>query len=192
MRAELRGCVRWAAICLLAAGMVSGPALSLVRAAGDYEIDIKGTLQIIKPSKSGEPVVLTGEPDVTYRIIFQYRDPSSEGVSFLDRAAQVTDGQFEIQGLRGDKVYRVNVERVIFDESLPGGRKVEIVPLSIPPDLFLETPAAPDSATPPAPVEIELALAGAARTGEEGQALLFQYNGKEVRLATMTVAPPVS
>ncbi len=196
MQAGFRHRTRGVLLCLAASAMLACAAVSAAFAASDYEVDIQGALQITDPPGSGGAAPVASEPDVSYRVIFQYQEPGTaagpQGLSFLDRVAQVTDGKFEIQGLRGNKVYRVTVERVTFSPAAPGGAIRELIPLDIPPDFFLQAPVSPEGGTPPTPVEVDLALGSPSRADSLGRALSFLYNGKDVMMAALTEAPPVS
>ncbi len=178
MRAKAPDPVRSAGLCCLALLVLVG-ASGTAFAASEYVLDVTGTMAL-----SGEPVrPVTGNRVVQYWVIFQYREPGVEGASFQDRIAQVTDGTFEVEGLLRNKVYRVIVQRVIIDSTLPGGGLRETLPLNIPVDFWKTVQVAP-GAPPPAPVVVDLAIA--APTNEPGPSLSFQYNGKEVRLAAYT------
>jgi len=96
-----------------------------------------------------------------------------------------------VSDLRPDKVYRVVVQRVIIDPSLPGGGSREEIPLYVPADFWASVEISP-KAPPPEPVKIELAVAAPGGSNEPPRSLLLQYNGKEVRLAAFTAEPGVS
>ncbi len=195
MQSKVRGHMSAPVVCaaLVAAWLGAGTS---ARAAGSYEIDIQGTLEILGASGTGQAVPVQDEQDVSYRVIFQYQEPGEapglQGLSFLDRVAQVTDGRFEIAGLRGNKVYRVTVERVVFTPSAPGGAIRELIRLDVPPDFFLQSPLPPGSGVPAAPVEVRLALGSAGKAETAARALSFLYNGQDVMMAALTEAPPVS
>ena len=175
-------------ISCLAILLIAGGTRSAV-AGGEYLLDIKGTVEIVgepSPSKSAG----SGR-EVHYWVCFQYREPGVEGPSFLDRPAQVEDGRFEVEGLQPDKVYRVFVQRVIVDPSLPGGGSREEMPLYVPSDFWKTVEVGPQA--PPAdPLRIELAVAGPEGSDEPPRSLSLQYHGKEVRLAAFTGGPGVS
>jgi hypothetical protein len=187
--------VSGALVCLAIAALWAGASRS-AWAAGDYEIDIQGTLEILGPAGSSQSTPAPDEQDVSYQVIFQYQEPGAaagpQGLSFLDRVAQVSEGKFEIKELRGNKVYRVTVERVVFSPSAPGGAVRELIPLDIPPDFFLQTPLPPGAAIPPTPVEVPLALGSAGKAETTARALSFLYNGQDVMMSARTEAPPVS
>lgn len=175
-------------VCFLATVLLlSGPRAAL--ASSEYVLDIKGTLELV-----GERADRAGAGSgrvVQYWVIFQYREPGVEGPSFQDRIVQVEDKKFEVEGLLRDKVYRIFVQRVVVDPSLPGGGSREEIPLFLPDD-FWRTIAVSPQAPPPSPAEIDLAVTAPDSTSHPPRSLSFQYNGKEIRLAAYAAAPGVS
>ncbi len=181
---RLRALLRLCATLPLLVCFASPPA-----AARDYEIDVRGALQTYKKGMFGrtKPV---DEPDVSYRIVFRYREPDSVGFSAWDRSAQIDgDGRFEIAGLRGNRVYQVYVERIAFAAEGGGAPVVETVPLDVPPDFFLTTPVPADAPSAAVEVAVELPLTERDKVVADAPSLSFQYNGKEVRIAAIVLAP---
>lgn len=158
-------------------------------AGSEYLLDIAGTVEIL-----GEPdQKANAHPDreVHYWVFFQYRDPTVAGPSYLDRPAQVEDGHFNVEGLYPDKVYRVFIQRVIIDPSLPGGASREEIPLFVPADFWKTVEVGPQG-PPVEPLKIDLAVVSPDAANESPTSLSLQYHGKEVRLAAFAAGPGVS
>jgi hypothetical protein len=173
----------------LAAGLFACAAAVSTVGAVEYEVDLKGTIEIASKSNPAKTTRIKSENDVTYKVVFEYQEPGSTGGSFLDREAVVdSDGWFEVEKLRGNKVYRITVTR---EDFLSDGRVItQVVPFQIPPDLFEEIalPAGEEIAGRSVQVELPLTEPGAG-TPQGDQVLCFQYNGKSVQMATVTLAP---
>jgi hypothetical protein len=179
MRAKAPGRLQAAGLCCVALRSVLGASRTAF-AASEYVLDVTGTIEVT--GEAARPA--SGNRIVQYWVIFQYREPGVEGASFQDRIAQVTDGAFEVEGLLRNKVYRVIVQRVTIDASLPGGGSRENIPLNVPLDFWKSVQVGPG--TPfPAPVVFDLAIV-APSSNERGRSLSFQYNGEQVRLAAYT------
>lgn len=193
MGAEPRGYVRGAMACLVGAGMLFGLGISVALADSDYELDIQGTLEVRGSSSSGGPSAEVDDQNMQYWVYFRYEEQGApEGVSSLDRGALVTDGKFEIPGLRGYKVYRVTVEKVVISDAAPGGVLQQVIPLDIPSDFFLPTQVHPSNASASQVVEVELPVARPTQAGSSSHSLGFLYTGTEILLSALQVGSPTT
>ncbi len=188
MRGVPAGRVRGVSVCLAAGLFACAAAVSTVGAV-EYEVDLKGTIEIASKSNPEKTARIKSENEVTYKVVFEYQEPGSTGGSFLDREAVVdADGWFEVEKLRGNKVYRITVTR---EDFLSDGRVItQVVPLEISPDFYGDFPLAPTGDVVGRSMQIELPLTEpGAGTPQSDQVLCFQYNGQSVQMATVNLAP---
>jgi hypothetical protein len=104
-----------------------------LHAAGDYLIDIEGTLELegagVKmPRPEGD---LAGSSK-QYWVWFRYHKKGQLGPSSLDKGTPVIDGKFQISGLRSDLVYSVIVVRRLESSEFVGGYHDSAVPIRLP------------------------------------------------------------
>ncbi len=165
-----------------------GVSSSLARS--NFEIDIRGRLEVGSPLGSVDSVPGPGIAGGEYWILFQYPEKGANRPSTLDRLAKITDGSFEIRGLQENKVYKVIVERLIFTGA-PYGIVRETIPINIPSDLFFVTPVSPQSERASPVLEIEIPVESEGQEAQLSQGLAFMYDGEKVFISPLNLAPEV-
>ena len=152
MRVEPVSLTRTGVVGVLGIALILGLTVSPARAESEYEIDIKGTLEVISAATT---VNADAGEEIQYYVSFNYQAPGIEGSSSLDRSAPVVDGKFEIPRLSGNIVYQVTVQRVSWPNDGTGLPRTEDIVLDIPEGFFRMQDV---SSASPQVVELELPL----------------------------------